>query len=93
MNAEDFTKDSPGTLVAIPEGGVAFVPSPIPRRLSLKPRTLKLHGNAEHAIGTLAGMLKRELNPYSVANPLLRREALLSSRIEGTETTPKISSS
>ena len=33
-------------------------------------------------------MLVRELNPYLVANPLLRREALLSSRIEGTVTTP-----
>lgn len=89
MRPDDFAPEFPGVLVPIPEGGVAFVPNPIPRRLSLEPRTLKLHGDAEHAIGTLSGMLLREINPYLVANPLLRREALLSSRIEGTETTPQ----
>jgi Fic family protein len=47
---------------------------------------------AERALGQLTGILRtgaRGLNPQLVTSPLLRREAISSSRIEGTVTTPE----
>ena len=89
MQAPDFTALSPGRLVSTVEGAIAFVPHPAPRTLPLDLTTVRLLGEAENALGCLAGTTRRLLNPYLVASPLLRREAILSSRIEGTITTPE----
>lgn len=90
MNPNDFDDSSPGDLVPIVEGGVAaqaYVPHPLPSELALSGRTVNLLGLAENALGRLQGSVGRMLNPYLVARPLLRREAILSSRMEGTNTT------
>ena len=50
---------------------------------------MRLLSDADYALGRLAGASGRLLNPYLVGQPLLRREAILSSRIEGTYTTPE----
>jgi Fic family protein len=89
MSAGDFTAVSPGHLVPTVEGAVAFVPNPIPRRLPLEPPTLRILSEADNAVGRLGGIVARLVNPYLAAAPLLRREAILSSRIEGTVTTPE----
>lgn len=44
---------------------------------------------ADYARGRLAGAAGRLVNPYLIGQPLLRREAILSGRIEGTFTTPE----
>src|SRR5437762_1608210 len=87
MNPNDFAEGYPGRLVPTDEGALAFVPSPIPRRVDLQPQVLRLLSAADDAVGRLAGIIGRLVNPYLVAFPLLRREAILSSRIEGTLTT------
>jgi len=51
--------------------------------------TVRLLARAENALGRLAGTTAREVNPYLVGSPMLHREAILSSRIEGTITTPE----
>jgi len=66
---------------------LAFVPAPLPRALSLEGSTLHLLAWAEHALGELSGVTARLVNPYLFGSPLLRREAILSSRIEGTHAT------
>ena len=76
--------------MAIPEGPpgtVAFVPDSVPRRLDLGISTVRLLSQAENALGRLQGSVGRMVNPYLIARPLLRREALISSRMEGTKTT------
>jgi len=70
-------------------GALAFVPDPMPTELSLAVGTVRLLSEADYAMGRLAGASGRLLNPYLVGQPLLRREAILSSRIEGTYTTPE----
>jgi Fic family protein len=45
--------------------------------------------DAEHAIGRLVGAVGRTVNPFLVGSPLLHREAILSSRIEGIIATPE----
>ena len=49
----------------------------------------RLLGLAERRLGELAGAAAQALNPHLVSAPLLRQEALLSSRIEGTVATPE----
>lgn len=92
MQASDFTTNSPGALRPVGAGLVGFVPIPVPRSLQLPPRLEILASEAERVIGRLGGMLHgggSPLNPHLVGRPLLRREAIESSRIEGTFTTPE----
>src|SRR5690606_39705340 len=89
MNPKDFTELAPGRLVPTIGGVQAFVPDPLPDNLDLRGKTVRLLAAAENALGRLAGTTAREFNPFLVASPLLHREAILSSRIEGTVTTPE----
>lgn len=70
-------------------GAMAFVPDPMPVELDLGQLEIRLLSEADYALGRLAGSAGRLVNPYLIGQPLLRREAILSSRIEGTFTTPE----
>lgn len=80
-------KDSPiGHLVPTVKGQLAFMPDPLPRELVLSPSLYNLLDQSTLSVGTLAGVGELGLiNPQLVMRPFLRREAVLSSRIEGTE--------
>jgi Fic family protein len=84
---EDFTSQAWGSLVSTTEGNPAFVPRAAPRALTLTPEVISLLDRASHHLGVLAGIGKRLPNPQLLIGPYLRREAVLSSRIEGTQTT------
>ena len=86
MRREDFTADAPGRLVVAPEGHLAYVPDPLPSQFALELSTVNLLADAERALGELKGVGQRLPNPHLLINPFLRREAVLSSRIEGTTT-------
>ncbi|HKZ53049.1 MAG TPA: Fic/DOC family N-terminal domain-containing protein, partial [Candidatus Acidoferrales bacterium] len=87
MTPEDFSDDSPGKLIRATEGYWAFVPDPLPPTLDLDSKTTLLLAEAHEALGTLAGVGRMLPNPHLLIGPFLRREAVLSSRIEGTVTT------
>lgn len=89
MQATDFSADSPGRLVPTAGDALAFVPNPMPEELDLGRVEIRLLSEADYALGRLAGSAGRLVNPYLIGQPLLRREAILSSRIEGTFTTPE----
>lgn len=89
MRSEDFTAEAPGRLVPTSGGVRAFVPAPLPTDVALSSRAVRLLARAENALGRLQGTAAREFNPYLIGSPLLHREAILSSRIEGTVTTPE----
>lgn len=67
----------------------AFVPEPIPRKLPLDLPVVRLLAEAQHRLGRLSATTGRLVNPWLLAAPLLRQEAILSSRIEGTITSPE----
>ena len=73
-----------GELVPTIEGQSAFVPYPLPRELRLSPDAVLLLDDASRAISTLAGVGETVSNPHMLIRPFARREAVLSSRIEGT---------
>jgi Fic family protein len=87
MDPNSFTTSAHGALTTAPEGYPAFVPDPLPRRLDLADETWGRLDEAAHHLGVLTGIGRRLPNPHLVITPYLRREAVLSSRIEGTQTT------
>ncbi len=66
-------------------GYVAYFPATIPRTLALPTSTVRLLGEADGALGRLAGVGRLLPNPDLLIRPYLLREALSSTRIEGTQ--------
>ena len=76
-----------GRLVKCPGGYRAFVPAPPPPPLSWDEGLVLSLSAADRAVGRLAGEGRRLPDPHLLIRPFVRREAVLSSRIEGTQTT------
>lgn len=87
MNVAQFTKRSPGRLTKTVEGNPAFVPAPAPRDIRLSREAIDVLDEASNRLGVLEGIARRLPNPELLIGPYLTREAVLSSRIEGTQTT------
>ena len=66
-------------------GYVAYVPRPIPRTVPISTPNLLLLADAEAALGRLAGSGRLLPDPQLLVGPYLRREAVASTRIEGTQ--------
>ena len=78
---------APGRRMRCPEGYVAFVPQSLPPEIEW---TLPLVGalsDADRLLGRLAGEGGQLPNPHLLMRPFVAREAVLSSRIEGTQAT------
>lgn len=86
VRREDFASEAPGRLVRTDRGAWAFVPDPLPPRLDLNLATVNLLNETALAIGKLDGLGRTLTNPYLLNRTFLRREAVASSRIEGTTT-------
>ncbi len=87
MDPNDYTPTPFGSAQQTPgnHGYTAYFPQPIPRELDLSPVNLTLMADAEAALGRLAGAGRLLPNPQLLVGPYLRREALASTRIEGTQ--------
>lgn len=74
---------------AVSTGGTAayhaFVPGLVPRELELKPHTIMLLSEADTALGRLGGAGRLLPDPHLLVNAYITREAVASSRIEGTQ--------
>jgi Fic family protein len=68
-------------------GYQAYLPAPLPPRLAWSAGLVAALSQADRAIGRLAGEGRRLPNPHLLIRPFVRREAVLSSRIEGTQAT------
>lgn len=82
----DLANSPIGHLVPTYAGERAFVPDRLPRGLSFSSSTVSLLDRASRAISMLAGVGETLPNPHLLIRPFLRREAVLSSKIEGTQT-------
>lgn len=65
----------------------AFEPAPLPPKFEWTPRLVAELSDADRLIGRLAGEGGRLPNPHILIRPFIRREAVLSSKIEGTQAT------
>ncbi|MFC2173030.1 Fic family protein [Acidobacteriota bacterium] len=77
----------PGRPIRLPKGYSAFVPDPLPPEIAWTPRLIHALSDADRTIGRLAGEGRRLPNPHLMIRPFVRREAVFSSRIEGTQAT------
>src|SRR6202163_2379083 len=84
MDPTDFKADNPGNLIPIPEGTHAFVPAALPTEVPLDSEAVHLLAEASQALGLLQGLVQSLPSPQILVRPFVRREAELSSRIEGT---------
>lgn len=66
-------------------GFYRFVPEPLPRALVLGAETVLALSAADTALGRLAGAGRLLPNPHILVDPYMTREAVASSRIEGTQ--------
>ena len=92
-SAPHLTPGPPGHSVPLGDGAFAFVPDALPPRLEYTPRLVALLSEADRALGALGSLAAPAPGAAGLARllvpPLLSLEAVLSSRIEGTRTTPE----
>jgi len=78
---------SAGRWVKTLEGYRAFHPNSLPPSIEWTESLAVALANASTLVGKLAGEGKRLPNPHVLIRPFVRREAVFSSRIEGTQST------
>jgi len=88
MNPELFRQSPSGRLLQVGKGEtayLAFLPLSLPPDLPLDKGLVRTLSDADRALGELAGLGRTMPNPNLLIAPFIRREAVLSSRIEGTQ--------
>lgn len=85
MRHDDFDKTRARPLVKTPQGYWAFVPAPLEPEFTFEKSLVRLLSEADRALSELAGIARTLPNPHLLIGPFVRREAVLSSRIEGTQ--------
>ncbi|MFH5805987.1 Fic family protein [Alienimonas sp. DA493] len=99
MDQSEFTQNAPGELIVVrvPTGvpgndwerDYAFVPRPLPPNWEMPLHLWPLLVEAKEKVGILEGIGWGLPNPAILLRPLRTREAVLSSRLEGTYVTPR----
>jgi len=85
LNYKDFEKSSAGKCIKTPRGYWAFVPNPLPPVINYDKPLIRQLSEADKLLGELSGTGRLLPNPYLLISTYIRREAVSSSRIEGTQ--------
>ncbi len=85
MDPSEFHAKGAGRIVTTPEGYAAFVPAPLPPRISYTKSLVLALSRADAALGELSGVGGELPAPQLLDASFKRQEALCSSRIEGAE--------
>lgn len=87
MDLDRYDDTEFGRALRLPgaHGYVAYFPKPIPRQPGISNENLLRLADAEAALGRLAGAARLLPDPHLLVGPYLRREAVASTRIEGTQ--------
>ena len=87
MKPNDFLKSAPGRLIKTSQGYWTFIPNPLPPQLAWSGALVTLHSEAERELARLALAGRDFPHPHILMRPFIRNEAVISSRIEGTQAT------
>jgi len=85
MNPDDFRSPDAGKVIRLSSGYHAFIPAPLPPDIPYDQSLVLILSRADTALSELSGLGRLLPNPHLLVNPYIRREAVLSSRIEGTK--------
>jgi Fic family protein len=86
LNPEAFTAREAGKVVRTSRRNFAFVPAPLPPAVRYDDALVLALSRADSALSELSGLGRLMPNPHLLIAPYVRKEAVLSSRIEGTST-------
>lgn len=89
MNKEDYQNSTTGKVVQTSIHLTpywAFVPNPLPPSIAPSWKLVNLLSEADRELGIVAGLTRNIPDASILIEPFMRREAVLSSRIEGTHT-------
>lgn len=92
MDAKKFTADSPGSIVPVQTqwgADCAFIPHALPPKWKFPERLWSLLTESRQQIGILEGLGRTLPNPAILLRPMSDREAIRSSRLEGTYASPR----
>ncbi|MES0361579.1 MAG: Fic/DOC family N-terminal domain-containing protein, partial [Anaerolineales bacterium] len=84
MKPEDFKTTAAGEVIQSRKGYWAFIPDPLPPSIGWPSALISAVGAAERALGKLDSLAGTLPSAHILVRPFIRREAVLSSRIEGT---------
>ena len=84
MNPNDFRSPETGQVIFTQNGYYAFIPAPLPPGLTWSLPLVSALSEAERDLSRLAALAGAFPFPRLLIQPFMRREAVLSSRIEGT---------
>ena len=87
MNPNDFHSPEVGQVILTQKGYYAFLPAPLPPDLDWSLSLVSVLSEAERDLSRLATLAGAFPFPRLLIQPFMRREAVLSSRIEGTRAT------
>ena len=77
--------EPPGRYVETVSGRSAFVPEPLPPDMDYTPQLMESLSRADRSLGRLDGVVELIPNPDLFVMMYIRKEAVLSSQIEGTQ--------
>jgi len=86
MKRSDFSKNAPGEVIKTLQDYLAFIPAPLPPEVTWSNKLLAALSKADRSLARLAAVGDAFPVPYVVVRPFVRKEAVLSSQIEGTHT-------
>lgn len=83
----DIQQSPAGKIYKSPSGYSSFVPNALPPKFDWETRVVNSLSRADFLLGKLARESSKLPNPQLLMRPFITREAVLSSKIEGTQTT------
>lgn len=83
----DIQNSPAGNVVKFPSGYRAFIPNNLPPKIEWDNSVINSLSRADYLLGKLAREGSKLPNPHLLIRPFVAREAVLSSKIEGTQTT------
>lgn len=86
-NFMDIYESPSGRIIKSPKGYSAFVPNNLPPNLEWDNQLVNALSRADFLLGKLAREGSKLPNPHLLIRPFIVREAVLSSKIEGTQAT------
>jgi Fic family protein len=84
MDPKDFRNSSAGRVIRTPKDYWTFIPNPLPPDIQWSSVLISSVAEAERGLGRLESIASTLPSPHILVRPFVRREAVRSSRIEGT---------